>query len=275
MNARTRWTRIGMRFAIATAVVTVLPFSAAVASAAGLTAGFDPPAPGSPPGTTGGFRATITDLKPDDLCVIRYGTSQGWNQNPTGSGNGPTVSFGPQDVESQGYTGVWIHCTHKDGSLVFPDYTATWDPKTHANYSSQGGPPAAAAPAPAPAPPSPVAAPVTNPALGNHWDFVDTGGDQTGNPWIGTWDRQPDNTWTWSETRLGVKVGGTATIDSYDPATGNIKMTRTLVGGKTAQTCTYYGRASGGTGVVAQISGTVDCTNSGIANMPWYTTGVR
>ncbi|MFJ9370684.1 hypothetical protein ACIRRA_40560 [Nocardia sp. NPDC101769] len=170
-NARPRWTRIGMRLAIGAAALVMLPFSARVASAAGLTAGFDP-------GPSGGYKAQISGLSSDDKCEIWFGNDAGLNGAPTAGGNGSsngTLTFGPVDVDSNGYTQVAIRCTHKDGSKVFDDYFANWD-SHHEITLQQGGP---------------DAAPVNNP-LGTQWSVSDTGGAPQ--PWIGNWTQQPDGT---------------------------------------------------------------------------------
>ncbi len=191
-------------------------------------------------------------------------------------------------MNSGGHETITVHCQHPvkdakgnwagwvDDSIQVIDIATG---KAHDMTPAQPAQPPSAAPA-APNPPSAAPAPAVVPVaptdawLGKQWNLTDTGGDQTGNPWNGTWNRTNGNNWKWSETRLGVTVTGTAEI-TYDAAKNTVTITRHLDGGN--QLCTYTGQPTGSSsnGLFTGLKGTVNCSNSGFANMPWWTNSIQ
>ncbi|MFE3275116.1 hypothetical protein [Nocardia sp. NPDC059239] len=118
-----------------------------------------------------------------------------------------------------------------------------------------------------------ASAAVFDPGLGTQWSVSDTGGAPQ--PWIGNWTQQSDGTWNWFETNTALPgsptVRGTATM-SFDGATVQIhRLTN-----NSPQICDYVGTVTGYQNSQAEgFSGTVNCTNSGIRDMEWWTNSIQ
>jgi hypothetical protein len=250
------------------AAASLLFFSAGSAWAVGevVTGGPDP---------NGGYHVHVTGANsPNERCNFSLDPDpeQGGKDAVTGIVDWP-------QIPASGHDSITVHCQHPVRDAQ-GNFTGAWADdsiqtitiatgKVRDMTPGQPAQPPSAAPAPPPA-----AAPAD--PLGTTWGFSDSGGAAT--PWTGTWTRQApgSTTWNWTESNSGLpgnpSASGTADI-TWDGTTVHIK--RHLNGG--SQTCDYVGTPTGSsiTGLFTGFKGTVNCSNSGIANMEWHTTSIK
>lgn len=257
MKTHIGWTRISTCLPACAILGLPLFLGSGVAAAASADFGLD-----------SGMWVQVTGLPNDPkkdnvICYEKWDTSNNWDSSQNATNGAVTFTH----LTTEGHQYLDVECVN-NGTTI---YTGTF--MLSQALSKPVPPPPAPAPPP-PVPPAPPPAPAAAPAdpLGTVWTVTDTGGAPK--PWKGTWTRVgTTNTWNWTESNPDLPgqptASGTATM-TFDGTTVRIHR----LNASSPQTCDYTGTPTGSsiTGLFTGFSGTVNCSNSGIINMPWSAT---